>query len=222
MLNIGEEQCSYSYIDWHCTWGHCAYSIQTQECAPLGCDMSVCSGCSKAEETCSAPTCEETCESWTNIDRSLIGTDSEVPFWPANPADPECDEITPEECSTSLNYRCNSNCKIEYDPSCGGCSSDADCTSAKPICNTATKECVKCLSDGDCGYDSFTHRKGLCRMPPLQNPYTCEYPACTYNSDCSDGFCCGSISAEGPGGVIEGQCVEISRRSPDNKLLCTS
>ncbi|MDD2666162.1 MAG: hypothetical protein PHD13_06660 [Methanocellales archaeon] len=196
--------------------------------------MSVCSGCSEVGEKCSTPKCEQTCESWTNIDPALIGTDAEMPFWPVNHADPECDEIKPEECSTASNYRCNSNCKITYDTSCGGCTSNADCNSpTKPICNTNTKQCVECLTNTHCIDAGITcgpplgiypNRYARCNNPTNKpegpNTYTCSICGpCYTNSDCENNFCCDQDTTLPVSNRGTGQC---TNQIYNKKYLCTS
>jgi Cys-rich repeat protein len=105
-----------------------------------------------------------------------------------------------------------------------GCSSDMDCASAGMHCDTASGQCVQCVTDGDCGRGLVCEslqcvascaNGAAC---PSATP-VCRQPAqvcvpCSENSDCT-------LAATGPICLTTtGQCVECLMDSDCEDGFC--
>ncbi len=80
------------------------------------------------------------------------------------------------------------------------CSGDADCSSGRPLCDTARGMCVECLGDGDCDNGAFCDGRERCVDSSCQSGVApcdaadCDEVSdicrCTRDADCDDVLTC--------------------------------
>jgi hypothetical protein len=151
--------------------------------------------------------------------------DCVVPYVYTCPGSPNCAPCVDTACAGS--QVCVVFCEVSETNCADGVDNDCDRVTdcADPDCagQTGPGGVICCQSDGDCPAQDL--KKGKCECPLegcslTGTSYICKWPACGSNADCVDQACCGSISAGGPGGNLEGNCIGKGPAPGYSSYLC--